>query len=214
MSIPLPNTDARPHPGSIAIGVPANRHADSAEAGAQAGPAANDGARPGTWKFALKLGAAELRRGDAVATLLDVLVILPGARYHARQLCLILTELFSNALDHGLLGLDAASKPPAGGLDAYLKTKALALDALERGTIEVVLELDLARREPLLEITMRDSGPGFDYRARAAGVAPRGRGIALISALCAGIEYRGCGNEVRVHYALSAPQVERLRRMA
>ena len=210
----VPNTEACPHPAPVAITASAALHAESVNARVQAAPAANDSGRPGAWRFALKLGAAELKRGDAVTTLLDVLVILPGARYHARQLCLILSELFGNALDHGLLRLNAASKLQAGSLDAYLKTKALALEALDQGTIEISLDLDSTGREPVLEITVRDSGPGFDYRARAAGAATGGRGIALVTALCSGVEYRGCGNEVRVQYALSAPQVERLRRMA
>jgi anti-sigma regulatory factor (Ser/Thr protein kinase) len=169
-------------------------------------PGANDSDHPGSWKFALTLGVAELRRGDAVSTLLDVLVILPGARHHTRQLCLILTELFSNALDHGLLRLDANCKARAEGLDAYLKMKAQALQALEHGTIAIALEVDSSGSQPVLQITMRDSGAGFDHRAGA----PRGRGLALISALCSAVEYRGSGNEVRVSYALAAPQVERL----
>lgn len=179
----------------------------------QAHEAANDSCHPGSWKFALTLGAAELRREDAVSTLLDVLVILPGARYHTRQLCLILTELFSNALDHGLLRLDAHCKARADGLDAYLKMKAQALEALDHGTVAIALELVASGSQPVLEITMRDSGAGFDHRAGAAG-APRGRGLALVSALCSAVEHRGSGNEVRVSYVLATPQVERLRRMA
>jgi hypothetical protein len=48
----------------------------------------------------------------------------------------------------------------------------------------------------------------------APAAAPGGRGMALIGALCANVEYRGCGHEVRVAYTLSAPHAERLRRMA
>ena len=213
MANSLSHSEDPAHAAGAAIGTCASPHARRPR-GLHELEAANDSGRPGNWKFALTLGPAELKRGDVVNTLLDVLVILPGGRHHARQLCLILSELFSNALDHGLLQLDAAAKARAGSLDAYIQTKAAALAALDHGSIEILLELASQSREPVLEITLRDSGAGFDYRSRDSGAIARGRGIALVSALCSGIQYRGCGNEVSVSYALTVPQAERLRRMA
>lgn len=180
----------------------------------QRAAAARAGEPAGAWKFAVTLGAAELKLMDAGAMLLDVIMILPGARYHTRQLSLVLSELLSNALDHGLLGLDANFKGRPGGLEQYLKTKAQALDQLEHGAIEIALELDPAGPQPVLRITMRDSGAGFDHRACRSQVPPRGRGMALIDALCVDVEYRGSGNEVSVSYLLRSPGTERLRRVA
>ena len=62
-----------------------------------------------------------------------------------------------------------------------------------------------------LQITVTDSGPGFDYRSRlkelervdGTSTAYHGRGLRLLTELCESITYRGRGNEVQVVFAWS-----------
>jgi anti-sigma regulatory factor (Ser/Thr protein kinase) len=59
--------------------------------------------------------------------------------------------------------------------------------------------------QPVLDIEVRDSGPGFDYAdylSPHANVRPHGRGIALVRGLCQELVYSGRGNEARARYAL------------
>jgi len=61
--------------------------------------------------------------------------------------------------------------------------------------------------QAVLDIRVRDSGPGFDYEDSmtphmAADRCPHGRWIALVKSLCRELVYSGCGNEVQARYAL------------
>jgi hypothetical protein len=72
------------------------------------------------------------------------------------------------------------------------------------------------RGRPVIEMQFRDSGRGFAMaHGGRAGVRPlHGRGIELVRALCADVEYRGCGNDVRVTYVLEKARAEALRAVA
>ncbi len=161
-------------------------------------------------KFEIALAPAELRELDVVPMLLDLIMTIPAARAHRQELCVVLSELYSNALDHGVLGIESNLKESSDGFDMYAAARAAALSNLRDGGIVVRIEARDEDDRPALRITVLDSGTGFDFasfcRAHAAPQdKPHGRGIALLSALCASVEYRGCGNEVSVCYRLQAP---------
>jgi hypothetical protein len=58
----------------------------------------------------------------------------------------------------------------------------------------------------MLSIAVKDTGTGFDHVSAMAHTAkldaPYGRGIPLLKRVCEEVEYRGCGNEVEVLFAL------------
>jgi anti-sigma regulatory factor (Ser/Thr protein kinase) len=57
----------------------------------------------------------------------------------------------------------------------------------------------------MAKITVRDSGPGFDWAARSQmpDTGLHGRGIELVRRLSHEMHYAGAGNEVVVYYELS-----------
>lgn len=163
----------------------------------------------GAWRIALRLGAAELRGMDVVPALLGLLNNLDAARPHAGALFIILSELYNNALDHGVLGLSSALKHAADGMDRYLEMRAKRLAGLTEGSIEIVLETEErpGMDENTLWIYCRDSGPGFDYKNVGAddGSGARsafGRGLTLVRSLCGSLEFAGCGNEAIARFPL------------
>jgi anti-sigma regulatory factor (Ser/Thr protein kinase) len=125
---------------------------------------------------------------------------------------MILSELFNNALDHGLLGLDSSLKDAPDGYERYLEARAERLAQLSSGRIDMGFHLRMEADKPVLDITFSDTGCGFKYgryaenRDRAAamtdGVLPHGRGIMLINAMCQSLVYSGIGNRVTARYAL------------
>jgi DNA-binding response OmpR family regulator/anti-sigma regulatory factor (Ser/Thr protein kinase) len=163
------------------------------------------------WRVALKLEAGELRAFDIRPLLMSWLSHLQLEPKVCREVFLIVSELFNNALDHGILGLDSDWKSAEQGFDHYLRQRAERLSALQDGSIE--MELARVRREGVdyLELRLRDSGGGFDYRdtlgqpqpvpGGGAGT-PAGRGIMLVRSLCTEVEYSTAGNEVKVRYRL------------
>jgi serine phosphatase RsbU (regulator of sigma subunit) len=172
---------------------------------------------PAQWKFEATFNAVDLRELDVAALVLDVISSVPGAQFHRRQLGVVVAELFANALEHGVLGLSSGLKDGERGMERYYDARAGALATLERGSIRVSIESQWQDRRPLLGLRFRDSGGGFDTAlARDAHdrLLLHGRGIALVRALCASVDYRGAGNDVRVTYALEDGAVEPLRAVA
>jgi hypothetical protein len=125
-------------------------------------------------------------------------------------LFLIVSELFNNALDHGLLGLDSAIKDQVGGFESYLQQRAERLVELAGGHISLAFQIHQENAQAVLDISIQDSGPGFDH-AKVTTHAPvmdkdeihaYGRGIALVRSLCAQLVYSGTGNKVWARYVL------------
>lgn len=166
------------------------------------------------WRFVLRLGAADLKRLDAVPLVLGAIEQFEGVRPFAGRLFLVLSELFNNALDHGLLRLPSSLKVGAEGMDVFLDERARRLARLEMGAVEFELSLRQGDGQPpVLHISCADTGPGFDHEEQircAAGEPSRedilkghGRGIPLLLRVCEEVRYSGVGNRVDVLFRLA-----------
>jgi anti-sigma regulatory factor (Ser/Thr protein kinase) len=183
---------------------------------------AGDSAPPFTasdWSLGLRLGAADLKRLDAVPLVLGAIEHFEGVRPFAGRLFLVLSELFNNALDHGLLRLPSSLKVGAEGLDAYLDERARRLNRLAVGAVEFELTLRQTLGEPpALLISCSDTGPGFDHQLQVeqARCEPtteemlkgHGRGIPLLLRVCEEVRYSGPGNRVEVVFRLAERAID------
>lgn len=149
--------------------------------------------------------ALDLRNLDVVPTLTGMIERIDALKEHAGQIFIILSELVANALDHGLLRLDSTLKTSSEGFAVYAAQRQKALQVLEQGFIDVQLEVLRRDGRKMARITVRDSGPGFDWAAcvQAPDNALHGRGITLVRRLSHEMRYVGVGNEVVVYYDLS-----------
>lgn len=175
-------------------------------------PASGAGREDGacrTWRIALSLAAEDLRRQDPIPVLMGMLSQFSRDREHGGRIFVILSELYNNALDHGVLGLDSRLKAEPRGFERYLEERAVRLAALEAGSVEVEMSGQLRAGRQELEIRVRDSGPGFDHAggqgrdAAGEGELPHGRGIALVRSLCSTLHYCGAGNEAVAYYDMN-----------
>lgn len=156
------------------------------------------------WQVELKLASMQLRKADVIPVLLLIVNNLETqAAKLSSSLFVTVSELFNNALDHGVLQLDSALKQDAAGMELYFEERAARLKNLDRGEISIRLEKFSAASNEFLKITFRDSGHGFDYETRLRAGSSRGgstlrhgRGIALMQSLCYSLRYIGKGNEV------------------
>ena len=163
---------------------------------------------PGRWTLDLHLGPPEVKAVDILPKLLTWLRQAGVPVAHAQRLFLILSELYNNAVDHGLLGLDSGIKGTPGGFEAYLRQRAARLASLEAGEVRIRLERAALPEGAGVRIRVEDSGPGFDYDRYLHGnvvclSGPAGRGIALVRALSEKVAYLNRGNEVEVTYLLA-----------
>jgi len=164
--------------------------------------------KPGEWRFHASIGTDQLKQLDVVPLMLNVIEQIEHMRAHISPIFLIVSELYTNALDHGLLHLDSGMKSEPGGFDQYMEQRHERLQELDDGSIELSLEQVEIGGQPLLRIWMKDSGAGFDHSAVmqrdiAGNRQAYGRGVALIRSLSQQVEYRGSGNEVTVLYSLA-----------
>ncbi len=159
------------------------------------------------WELRWELEADVIRRVDPVPMVLNQIHELAG-REPDPHLFTILSELYNNAVDHGLLGLDSRQKNSADGFASFLLEREARLDALEQGrvSIEIVARPD-TEGHCRLRIRVEDSGSGFDYaevRARLehhADTALSGRGLLLVERLCEELIVHPPGNRVEAVYA-------------
>ncbi len=163
------------------------------------------------WRLDLSYNAQELRYIDIVPAVLGLATQVKALKDHQGALFLVLSELFNNALDHGLLGLDSSLKNMIGGFEIYMQQRTERLEKLEQGRIDFSFLLHEDDARAVLDITFQDSGPGFDFISRMqnklaltnANQQIFGRGIALIESLCEQIVYSGTGNKVWCRYVVS-----------
>lgn len=159
------------------------------------------------WEFSLTLTAQQIKRLDVVPFLLGITGQIEGGRADGK-LFLVLSELFNNALDHGVLKLDSALKNQPDGLELYFSERATRLEELERGQISIRLEKINCRHCSCLKIFIKDSGDGFDYSEKVSDIRKNrlfhGRGISLLGSVCRGLHYSGNGSEVTAIMQISS----------
>jgi CheY-like chemotaxis protein/anti-sigma regulatory factor (Ser/Thr protein kinase) len=163
------------------------------------------------WRLDLSYSAQELRYIDVVPAVLGLVTQVQALKEHQGALFLVLSELFNNALDHGLLGLDSITKSWIGGFEIYMQQRSERLARLTEGRVDLSFLLHQDASRAVLDISVNDSGPGFDFSQRTpdpaalsdANECAFGRGIALVNSLCEQVVYSGTGNKVWCRYAVS-----------
>ena len=158
------------------------------------------------WEFSIALSGRRLRTADPVPLIISEVQELEGLESQRHALFTILTELYVNALDHGVLGMQSDLKRDAAGFAQYFNERQRRLDALRKGCVRISIEV---RNRPAkggrAVINFQDSGPGFDFERISANcvasTALSGRGIALVKSLCESVQYTEPGNKVEVVYA-------------
>lgn len=151
----------------------------------------------GEWKMSLRFNGSRLRETNPVPILVNYILEMEDLQEERQSLFTVITELYVNALDHGVLGLDSRLKGDAPGFANYFSEREKRLIDLDSGYVSfnLTIEQDSGRRSVVLRV--EDSGEGFDYSTnldRDSELQLSGRGILLIKDLCKSLEYHGKGN--------------------
>jgi len=162
---------------------------------------------PTHWQAQVVLHADALRTVNMVAVVANLITQVQSPPGHRGRIFTVLTELLTNALDHGLLGLDSRLKSSPEGFAGYYQRRSRALEELREGWVRVTLQHVPDGNAGVLKIRIDDSGPGFDFaRHNDTEATPayttlyRGRGIPLVRTLCSSVVFGGNGNRVEVVY--------------
>ena len=159
---------------------------------------------PLDWSVSFEFRAATLKRFNPLPYLLQLLLEVHGLRAQSGALYSVLAELYSNALEHGVLGLDSSLKRDASGFARYYQQRNARLDELKDGYVRVHLQVAPKGEGGCLTIRVEDSGKGFDVDRVMArpldGARLSGRGVSLIRQLSRNANWSDDGRSARVEF--------------
>jgi hypothetical protein len=159
---------------------------------------------PLDWSASFEFRAASLKRFNPLPYLLQLLQEVHGLRAQSGALYSVLAELYSNALEHGVLGLDSSLKRDVSGFTRYYQQRNARLDELNDGYVRVHLQVTPDGEGGCLVIRVEDSGRGFDVgRVLERPVDPvrlSGRGVSLIRQLGRNASWSDDGRSARVEF--------------
>ncbi|WP_322846349.1 fused response regulator/phosphatase [Pseudomonas sp. B33.4] len=160
---------------------------------------------PLDWSVSFEFRGATLKRFNPLPYLLQLLLEVHGLRAQSGALYSVLAELYSNALEHGVLGLDSSLKRDAAGFARYYQQRNERLEALQAGFVRVHLQVQPRGEGGCLVICVEDSGKGFDV-ARVMerpldGVRLSGRGVSLVRQLGRNASWSDEGRSARVEFS-------------
>jgi CheY-like chemotaxis protein len=157
-------------------------------------------------EFSITLPGGRLSNSDPIPLLINHIQEMEGLQKHRRLLFTLLTELYINALDHGLLQLDSSMKSSPEGFSAYFSERENRLAALNHGFIKIDIKTYNTVQGGKMIIRVEDSGKGFNLKlinnTGTQNVEKLcGRGIHLLNSLCESVHYEEPGNRVEVIYS-------------
>jgi len=159
------------------------------------------------WGMVVELSPNKLRDSDPLPMIMQVLMQDDAVVQHKENLFLIMSELFTNSLDHGLLRMDGSLKQTMEGMIQYLTEREKALAAIETGNIRVEIKHTTHGDERVFVVRVDDSGPGFDHMAKGECLSETcsmgGRGLQLVRSLCKEVVFHGSGNKVEATYVIA-----------
>ncbi len=121
---------------------------------------------------------------------------------HLDLICSVLSELLTNAIDHGLLEMDSKIKEQPEGFFLYYKRREELLVDLNTDAW-ITLKINYQPSDHSLTMIVEHNGVGFDYRnypKTKSDATTYGRGIVLATELCDSLEYSKQGKQVTAVY--------------
>lgn len=158
------------------------------------------------WSLEFEVKPSSFRYFDPLPLLLGVITEVPGLRGHGGTLYTVLSELYSNALEHGVLRLDSGLKRAHDGFSRYYELRTRRLEKVAEGYVRFYLSHSSQEEGGCLVIRVEDSGDGFNHNVICEGndaTEYSGRGIPLVREFCQSLSYRGKGNLAEAVYKWS-----------
>ena len=165
---------------------------------------------PQDWELRYELGPQSLRNSNPLPLLQQMLMQVPQLRSRVSGVQTVLAELYSNALEHGVMRLDSRLKRSADGFARYYQQRAVAMENLD-GSVAFTIRCRVDGDAGELTIRVRDSGPGFDVAALSEvnSANYHGRGLHILRELCQRLSFHGTGNEVEACFQWQADEPAR-----
>lgn len=159
---------------------------------------------PLDWSLGFEVRGESLKRFNPVPYLVQLLQEIHGLRARTGNLHSVLSELYSNALEHGVLGLDSQLKRDVQGFADYYQERARRLGSLVDGFVRIDFKVEPYAAGGRLMVEVRDSGAGFDVQQVLARPALEqglsGRGVNLVRRLASNARWSEGGRCAHVEF--------------
>ncbi|XMB50484.1 fused response regulator/phosphatase [Pseudomonas fluorescens] len=163
---------------------------------------------PLDWSVSFEFRAQTLRTYNPLPYLLQLLLEIHGLREQSGALYSVMAELYSNALEHGVLGLDSRLKRDAQGFAQYYHQRHERLAQLDSGYVRLHVQVVPTDKGGKLTLRLEDSGQGFDVEQELARPVDidrlSGRGLSLVRQLSSAVGWSDGGRCVCVEFCWEA----------
>lgn len=166
-------------------------------------------AGPEEWTCAYEIQGCTLGEFNPLPLLLHICMEVPGLRRKSGEIYTLLSELYNNALEHGVLELPSEWKYTPEGFDRYYSERTERLGRVSDHYIRFSFHHEPMAWGGRLSVVCEDSGRGFDFRnhpvlqaTEMAQSGPRygGRGLALLRRLANSVRFHEQGNRAEIVY--------------
>lgn len=155
----------------------------------------------GALSWVMKVSGEKLARCELPIICNKVLQELDVDHGECQKIFSIVSELVSNGLEHGVLGLSSELKASENGFLQYYEEREARLSRLtSQDYIEIRISSLVEGGVKKTEIVCRDSGSGFDFNKKKSSQLDlhSGRGMLMIKGLSEAVVIEAPGNTVRV----------------
>lgn len=161
--------------------------------------------KPMPWSTKFEFSTEVIQKSNPIAMITQSMNEIQGFGTHRENIFLLLSEIYSNVLEHGLLDLDSKLKKSADGFIKYYELRQVRMNELKDAKISIDVDHVSEKEKGILIITMEHNGKEFDYENYSLNSLDEnkdksGRGLALINDLCRKHEYSKEGRKIKVEY--------------
>lgn len=155
------------------------------------------------WSISVSLTADDMRNSDPVSKLCKVLNAMPFVSRHKGVIYILLSEIYANSLEHGILKIEGMDKIDEEHFSEYYKIRNERLINLRDASITFDFKFFEKEEKQYLEMHVSDSGDGY-YKegSKSTDDMLYGRGLNIISSFCEKVSFSDDGKMLQVLYEL------------
>ena len=154
------------------------------------------------WNISISLSVEDMRASNPVQKISSILNAMPLLSKHKGPLHVILTEIYTNALEHSILDIKSEHKKDDEHFIEYYALRNEELKKIESESIDFIFSMLIDDSCYYLEIKVSDSGRGYQYHSSVSDDVPYGRGLNIIHGLSENAEFSADGKMLTVLYKL------------
>ena len=159
---------------------------------------------PSDWHCVYEVRDNTLSQFSPLPLLLHICMEVPGLRRKSTDIYTLLSELYNNALEHGVLELSSELKTSPEGFSYYYSERERRLANVAGHFIRFTLSHTPTHAGGQLRIVCEDSGSGFDHNHELTsnhdGSGYSGRGLMLMQRIGHSLRYSEWGRVAEVIY--------------